>query len=213
MTGITKDNYGRTIAFIAVGFGIAALVLTCVGLGTPRWYSAYVAIVDQNSIKTGQYIKTDSANFFYTCEIYANGRLNNCTNRGSSLYNYPGYNASDPNPWMTDYYQRMQNAGALCIVGIIFLFFGTLTTFIMAMIHFRIALINLIPPVLLFLACLFMLAGMAEGSRYLLYNDYSANLYQTGHLLTMFTLFLSAFAAGRIHSFRGNEASDYNLRT
>jgi hypothetical protein len=99
----------------------------------------------------------------------------------------------------------MQNAGALCIVGIIFLFFGTLTTLIMTIVYFQ-TWITLIPPALLFLASLFMLAGMAEGSRYLFYNDYSANLYQTGHLLTMLTLFLSAFTAGRIHFSRWTEA-------
>jgi len=199
MARLPPDSLSQKIAFIAVAFGIAALVLTCVGIGTPRWYSDYVTLSD------GSFAKTSSANFFYTCVIYPNGTLQNCTNRGASLYGYPGYVASNPNPWMTDYYQRMQNAGALCIVGIIFLFLGTLTTLIMAIVYFQ-TWTTLIPPGLLFLACLFMLAGMAEGCRYLLYNDYSANLYQTGHLLTMFTLFLSAFAAGRIHFSRWTEA-------
>ena len=40
-----------------------------------------------------------------------------------------------------------------------------------------------------------MLAGMAEGSRYLLYNGYSANLYQSGHLFTILALFFSTLAA------------------
>jgi hypothetical protein len=75
----------------------------------------------------------------------------------------------------------------------------------MAVVYFQ-TWVTLIPPAFFFLACLFMLAGMAEGARYLLYNDYSANLYQTGHLLTMFSLFLSAFAAGRIHFSRWTEA-------
>jgi hypothetical protein len=193
------DSLSRNIAYIAVFFGIAALVLTCVGVGTPAWYAGYI------STGGGNYTKYDNANFFYTCVYYSNSTLQNCTNRGSSLYGYPGYNPSNPNPWMSDYYQRMQNAGALCIVGIIFLFIGTLTTLIMAIVYFQ-TWATLIPPVCLFLACHFMLAGMAEGSRYLLFNDYSANLYQTGHLLTMFTLFLSSFAAGRIHFSRWTEA-------
>jgi hypothetical protein len=204
MARLPPDSLSQTIAFITVAFGVAALVLTCVGIATPRWYSAYYT----SNNKT--YVKTGSANFFYTCSAYTNGTIYNCTKRGSSLYGYPGY--STLNPWMTDYYQRMQNAGALCIVGIIFLFFGTLATLIMGIIYFQ-AWITLIPPALLFLACLFMLAGMAEGARYLLYNDYSANLYQTGHLLTMFTLFLSAFVAGRIHFSRWTEAGKNTSRT
>lgn len=190
MAHLTPDSHSQKIAFIAVAFGVAALVLTCVGIGTPRWYSDYFVLNDNT------YVKTNSANFFYTCVIFPNGTLLNCTNRGSALFGYSTYDGT--HPWKIDYYQRMQNAGALCIVGILFLFFGTLTTLIMGLVQYR-TWLTLTPPGLLFLACLFMLAGMAEGSRYLLYNDYSANLYQTGHLLTMLTLFLTAFAAGRIH--------------
>ncbi|CAF1358905.1 unnamed protein product [Rotaria magnacalcarata] len=190
MVRLSPDSFSRTIAFVVVAFGIVALALACVGIGTPRWYSAYVLT------GSGTYAKTNSANFFYTCNVSTSGVTNSCTNRDSSLYGYPGYSAA--NPWMTDYNQRMQNAGALCIVGILFLFLGTLATLIMA-INYLHAWATLVPPALLFLACLFMLAGMAEGARYLIYNDYSVNLYQTAHLLTMFALALSAFSAGRIH--------------
>jgi hypothetical protein len=197
MAHFTPDSFSQKIAFIAVGFGVAALVLTCVGLATPRWYSDYFSLGD------GTYVKTNSANFFYACTVYPNGTLLNCTNRGHSLFGYSTYSAADP--WKTGYYQRMQNAGALCIVGIIFLFLGTLTTLIMTIVYFQ-TWVTIIPPALLFLASLFLLAGRAEGSRYLFYNDYSANLYQTGHLLTMLTLFLSAFTAGRIHFSRWTES-------
>lgn len=203
MVRLTPDSLSQTIAYIAVAFGVAALVLTCVGISTPRWQSDYYTPGD------GTYVKTGSANFFYACVVYPNGTLLNCTNRGGSLFGYSTYSAADP--WKADYYQRMQNAGAMCIVGIIFLFLGTLVTLIMAHVYFQ-TWVTLIPPGLLFLACLFMLAGMAEGSRYLFYNDYSANLYQTGHLLTMFTLFLSAFAAGRIHFSRWTEAGNNSSR-
>jgi hypothetical protein len=101
----------------------------------------------------------------------------------------------------------MQNAAGLCVVAILFLFFGIIATLIMAFIPLSIWT-DFLPPSILFLACLFMLAGMAEGSRYLLYNDYSANLYQAGHLFTMLALFLSAFAAGRIHFFRMKEEEE-----
>lgn len=189
---LKPDSLSRKICFIAVAFGIAALVLVCVGIATPNWDAQYI------STGGGNYVKVATTNFFYACTFETNGTLRNCTNRDGSLYGYPGYSASNPNPWMSDYYQRMQNAAALCIVGIGLLFLGTLATLLMAMMYFH-TWVTVIPPVLLFLACLFMLAGMAEGARYFLYNDYSANLYQTGHLLTMFTLLLSAFAAGRIH--------------
>ena len=197
MAHLTPDTLSQKIAFLAVAFGVVALVLVCVGIGTPRWHSDYATRTD------GTVVKTNSANFFYACVVFPNGTFLNCTNRGSTLFGYSTYSAADP--CKGDYYQRIQNAGALCIVGIIFLFLGTLTTLIMAIIYFQ-TWVTLIPPGLFFLACLFMLAGMAEGSRYLLYNDYSANLYQTGHLLTMFTLCLSAFAAGRINFSRWTEA-------
>lgn len=197
MVRFTPDRVSQTIAFAAVAFGTIALILTCVGIGTPSWQTTYVPLTSTS------YYAAARTNFFYSCTFNTSGALNNCTNRDSTLYAYPGY--SSTNAWMTDYNSRMQNAGALCIVGIIFLFLGTIATLIMALDYLPVW-VNIVPPALLFLACLFMLAGMAEGSRYLIYNDYSANLYQTGHLLTMFTLFLSAFGAGRINFSRWTRA-------
>ncbi len=60
--------------------------------------------------------------------------------------------------------------------------------------------IYLIGPICLFIACLFMLAGMAEGAYVLYYNDYSANLYPTAHLLTIFSFLMSCIASGRLHT-------------
>jgi hypothetical protein len=73
-----------------------------------------------------------------------------------------------------------------------------MTTLVMIFVN-RPSWILYLPPTILFIACLFMLAGMAEGARVLYYNDYSVNLYQTSHLLTMLSLFLSSIAAGHIH--------------
>lgn len=196
---LRPDGLSQKICYAAVAFGIAALVLTSVGIATPSWNAQYF------STGGGNYVKIGTANFFYTCVFYTSGALQNCTNRDGSLYGYPGYDSSNVSPWMSDYYRRIQTAGALCIIGIILLFLGTLATLLMAIVYFQ-TWATLIPPILLFLACLFMLAGMAEGARYLLYNDYSANLYQTGHLVTMFTLLLSALAAGRIHFSRWTAA-------
>ncbi|CAF1688039.1 unnamed protein product [Adineta ricciae] len=92
----------------------------------------------------------------------------------------------------------MRNASGLGIVGIIFIAFGIVATILMALGIFSEWFLNFIPGVLFFLASLFMLAGIAEGSRYLTYNAYSANLYEAGHLFTILALFLSSLAGGRI---------------
>lgn len=197
MVRFTPDNVSQTIAFVAVVFGTIAVVLTCVGIGTPSWQTTYAPLNGTT------YFVAARTNFFYSCTYSSNGTLNNCTNRDNTLYGYPGYSSN--HAWMSDYNARIQNAAALCIVGIVLLFFGTIATLIMALDYLPVW-VNILPPALLFLACLFMLVGMAEGSRYLIYNDYSANLYQTGHLLTMLTLFLSAFAAGRINFSRWTRA-------
>lgn len=192
------DSLSQKIAFIAVAFGTVALILVCVGIGTPKWDSTY------SDTGNGTYALASTANFFYTCS-FTNGSFNNCTTRTSNLTNYPGY--SSTYPWAVDYNLRMQNAAGLCIVAIIFLAFGIVMTIIMALIPLE-KLVNLLAPIFFFLACLFMLAGMAEGSRYLLYNDYSANLYQSGFLFTILTLFISTLAAGRIHFFRMKEEAE-----
>ena len=192
------DGFTQKVIFIAVAVGAIALLLVCVGIGTPNWESSYI------SIGSGAYAQLGTANFFYTCS-FTNGTYNNCTSRTTNLTNYPRYTSTAP--WMTDYNLRMQNAAGLCIVGIVFLFFGIVITLLMAFISFSLWL-NLLSPILIFCACLFMLAGMAEGVRYLLFNDYAANLYQAGHLLTMLTLLISAFAAGRIHLVRMKEEQE-----
>lgn len=56
--------------------------------------------------------------------------------------------------------------------------------------------IPLVAPSIVFVACLFMLAGLAEGARVLLYNGYAAHLYETAHLLTIFSFLISAFVGG-----------------
>ena len=196
MVRLTPDSLSQKIAFAAVAFGAIALILACVGLGTPKWNVGY-------NTANGNVYEQYNANFFYVCSYNSDGSLNNCVSRSAGLASYPGYSPSVS--WVSDYGQRMQNAAALCIVGIVFIFLATVATLVMALIYFP-TWANLIPPALFFLACLFMLIGMAEGSRYLPYNGYSANLYQAAHVVTMFALFLSALAAGRIHFSRWTEA-------
>lgn len=192
------DSFTKKLAFVAVVIGLIALILVCVGVGTPKWETSYTITGN------GTYAVSSTANFFFTCD-YSNGTLNNCTTRSTNLTEYPRYLSTYP--WMVDYNSRIQNAAGLCIVAIVFLAGGIVMTIIMAFVSLSLW-INVLSPALFFLACLFMLSGMAEGSRYLLYNDYSANLYQAGHLFTMLALFISALAAGRIHFLRMKEEEE-----
>jgi len=42
-----------------------------------------------------------------------------------------------------------------------------------------------------------MLAALAEGSHSIMFNGYSANLYQTAHVIAIFSMMLIAYAAGK----------------
>ncbi|CAF1451051.1 unnamed protein product [Adineta steineri] len=185
------DKTSKILAFIAVGFGVIALLFLCIGVGTVRWYAAG----NSNVIVTG-------LNFFTYCTYDATtGSQTTCTSRTASWHpvcdtnNYPTTTVVNS---YSDCNNRIRNAAALTIVGIIFLAFGIVLTLVMAFGILSEWFLNYIPAALLFLACLFMLAGLAEGARYITYNGYSASLYETGHLLTMLSLFLSATAGGRI---------------
>jgi hypothetical protein len=167
------------------------VLLACIGIGTPNWQTTYTLSSNQLQISS-------TNNFFYACVFTTNNNVT-CYNRNASLTGYINngfsslfYTFAAGNDTNT----RLQNAGGLSIVGIGFLAFGVIAALIMAFAAVS-AVLNLIPTVLLFLACLFMLAGLAEGSRALIYNDYAANLYQTAHLLTMLSFGLSALVAGR----------------
>ncbi|CAF1054413.1 unnamed protein product [Adineta steineri] len=185
------DKTSKILAFVAVGFGIIALILCCVGVGTTQWY------IEGNS----NYL-TISLNFFQYCTYDgASGNSLGCTSRAANYHPvcYTNrYTATTVVSSIDDCNNRMRSAAALTIVGIILLAFGIVLTIIMAFGILSEWFLNLIPGALLFLACLFMLAGLAEGARYVTYNGYSATLYETGHLLTMLSLFLSAVAGGRI---------------
>jgi hypothetical protein len=52
---------------------------------------------------------------------------------------------------------------------------------------------------LLAIAALFQRAALSEGQHQLALNGYSVDLYQTGHALTIFTMSICAFVAGRIY--------------
>lgn len=189
------DGLSLTFIITSVIFGVIALILACVGIGTPSWQSAKVTLNGQTNV-------ISTANFFYACSLYSNGTLQSCNYRSANR-NINQYYPIDARGNQTEWNQHLDNAAALSIVGIAFIFFGTLTTFLMIFAGWA-GWIYLIGPICLFLATLFMLAGMAEGAYVLYYNDYSANLYQTAHLLTIFSFLISSIAGGRQHSISGS---------
>ena len=200
---LNTNGFSLTIIAISVVFGGIALLLACVGIGTPNWQSARVTIDGQTNV-------ISTANFFYACRYYSNGSLISCgyrsTNRGINQY-YPIDAPGNETQWN----QYLDSAAGLSIVGIIFIFFGTLTTLLMVCANWA-GWIYLIGPVCLFLATLFMLAGMAQGAYVLYFNDYSANLYQTAHLLTIFSFLISCIAGGRLYAVPFNTEFDVPAR-
>ncbi|CAF1415530.1 unnamed protein product [Adineta ricciae] len=190
MARTAADNISKIMGIVAVVFGFVALVLTCVGVGTIQWY------ISGNA----NYI-TSATNFFSYCTYDGTtGNQISCSQR--TAYAHPfcdaSYTASTVAISNSDCHYRMRNAAALTLVGIILLAFGMVLTLVMALGLLSEWFLNLIPGILLFLASLFMLAGLAEGARYIAYNSYSASLYEAGHLFTILSLFLSSFAGGRI---------------
>jgi hypothetical protein len=69
---------GLNVTFISISviFERIALLLACVGIGTPNWQSTQATVDGQT-----QTIRT--ANFFYACSLYPNGTLISCTSRSS----------------------------------------------------------------------------------------------------------------------------------
>ncbi|CAF1142580.1 unnamed protein product [Adineta steineri] len=180
-----------TFISISVIFGGIALVLACVGIGTPNWQSTKVTVNEQTyTVRT--------ANFFYACQFYLNDSTTNCIQRSSNR-NINQYYPIDARGNQTEWNQHLDSAAGLSIVGIIFIFLGTVTTLVMLPGTWAVW-IYLIGPICFFLACLFMLAGMAEGAYVLYYNDYAANLYQTAHLITIFSFLMSSITAGRLYT-------------
>ncbi|CAF1325153.1 unnamed protein product [Rotaria sp. Silwood1] len=167
-------------AYIAVVLSSIALILACIGVGTPSWQVTY-SDAPTNTIPSG------STNFYYSCSA-SNAT---CTN----------------SKYSTDSYIHLRLASGLAIVGILFIFFGTVGTYMIAISPFdgssnikdiRYRDMNLgFGPLCLFIGTITMLAALAEGSKTILYNGYSANLYQTAHILAIFSLLTSAYASGR----------------
>ena len=171
MAVLRIDVFSRILIIFASFFSIAALTLSIVGISTQYWYYSQ----DTNGI-------TQNYNLFTTCI----GNINN----GSSI-------CTDINR-TTNFGVSTRHAVAFLIVAICLL--GCAMLFLTLMICIQLTgLLVFIPPILLFLAALFMVATFAETSKVAIYNSYSANLVQTSHVATIFSLAMSAVAAGRLH--------------
>ncbi|CAF1318400.1 unnamed protein product, partial [Rotaria sp. Silwood1] len=167
-------------AYIAVTICGIALILACIGIGTPRWQVTYTDAPNNTVVST-------TTNFYYYCAATSTS----CTN----------------SKYSTDSYIHLRQASGLGIVGILFVFFGTIGTYMVAIATVDDSLkikdryywdIHLtVGPFFLFVGTITMLAALAEGSKTIYYNGYSANLYQTAHILVMFALLLSAYASGK----------------
>jgi hypothetical protein len=156
---------------IASFFSIAALALTIVGIATPSWY--YGPVTNGNVIYF---------NLFTYC-------TSNVTTGSSVCIDMQR---------QTDLGIATQYAGAFLVVAICLLGCGMCVILAMNVLQLT-GILLFVAPILLFLAALFMVAAFAEGSRVMFYNSYSAILVQSGHVATIFSLGIIAFASGRLH--------------
>ncbi|CAF0909084.1 unnamed protein product [Rotaria sordida] len=165
------DSFSRILIITATFFSIAALTLLIVGIATRSWY--------YNKDSNGN---IEYYNLFTQCKGNENNRTSICIDMQRQ----------------TDLGLGTQHAAALLVVAICLLGCGTLVILAMNFVQLT-GILVLIAPILLFLATLFMVAALAEGSKVSIFNSYSVNLVQTGHVLTIFSMGIIAFASGRLH--------------
>ena len=165
------DVFSRILIIFASFFSVAALTLAIVGLSTQYW--SYTQFPNGTIV---------NYNLFTQCV----GRVNNSSSTCADI------------PRTTDFGVGTLHAAAFLIVAICLL--GCAMLILISMICIQLTgLLVFIPPILLFLAALFMVATFAETSRVTTYNNYSAILVQSSHVATIFSLGISALAAGRLH--------------
>ena len=184
------DLSNQILITISVISGAIALTLACVGVGTANWQTTSI------NTTNGEMRIVNTANFFYACRLNLAGEVLGCGDRSSNS-NIISYYEIKATGNQSDWNLHLNTAAGFSIIGIIFIFIGTLASIAMFFAD-RIEWIIPVTPSFLFLACLFMLVALAEGSRVLIYNGYSANLYETAHLLTIFSFLVNAIVAGRM---------------
>jgi hypothetical protein len=167
----TIDPLSRVLTLLGSFFTISALTLSIVGTATYYWY--YDQDSDGNTLHY---------NFFTEC-------VGNVLNGTSNCFDMQRN---------TKLGSGTQHAAGLLVTAVCLLGLGMLITLAMNCIRLS-GILSFIAPILLFLAALFMVAALAEGSRVTTYNSYSANLVETGHLLTIVSMGIIAFVSGRLH--------------
>lgn len=185
---LTLSN--QILITLSVILGSIALILACAGIGTPRWQ-----ITSVNTSSGFMYV-TNTANFFYACRLNLAGEVLSCGER-SSNQSISQYYALTIKGNQSELNLHLNTAAGFSILGILFIFLGTIATLAMFF-GDKAEWIFLIAPTFLFVACLFMVAGIAEGSRVLLYNGYSANLYEAAQSLAICSFLISAIIGGRL---------------
>ena len=165
------DSFSRILIIFASFFSVAALALAIVGISTQYW--------SYTQFSNGT---IENYNLFTRCIASVNNASSICTDI----------------PRTTSLGVSTLHAAAFLIVAICLLGCAMLVLTLMICIQLP-GLLVFIPPILLFLAALFMVATFAETSKVTVYNSYSAILVQTSHVATIFSLGISALAAGRLH--------------
>ncbi|CAF0907649.1 unnamed protein product [Rotaria sordida] len=186
------ESHQKKLCIVAIVFASIGLLLLCVGIGTSSWH------IDYNTAGTSILWYT---NYFYTCyavngSCWSNQYL-------ASVVDYYSQPITQSPAVSTDYYLRLRNAAALGIIGLLFVLFGLIATVFLMIPSWHIVKFggrsNLIAALLLAIAALFQRAALSEGQHQFSQNGYSASLYDTGHVLTIFTAAICAFVAGRIY--------------
>lgn len=180
----------QLLIIAAVLIGAVALILACVGIGTPNWQ------VDYKNTTSGELHIVRTANFFYACRLNLAGEIVACGERSSNS-NIALYYSINATGNETVWNWHLNTAAGLSIIGIIQTFFAIIATMFM-LFGDRAEWIYIVAPCFHFLACLFLLGGIAEGSRVLLSNGLSAHLFESAHGLTMFCFLICCIAAGRL---------------
>ncbi|CAF1245280.1 unnamed protein product [Didymodactylos carnosus] len=186
------ERHQKETCILAVIFASIGLLLLCVGVGTPSWNIDY-----DSSGTTPKWYTT----FYYTC--YATNNTCWYNQYLSSIVNYYEQPLTQSTGVSTDYYVRLRNAAGLAMVGLLLIPFGLIAAIFLSIPSRQFKAfsgrLNLIAAFLLAIAALFQGAALCEGQHQLYYNGYSANLYQTGHALTICAIPLCAFVAGKIY--------------
>ena len=187
---IQAELLNQLLIITGVLAGAIALLLACVGIGTPNWQ------VEYKNTTLGELHIVRTANFFYACRMNLAGENLGCGERASNS-NIAQYYSINGTGNETIWNWHLNSAAGLSIMGIIYTLFGIVATMLM-LFGDRAEWIYVVAPGFYFLACLFMLAGLAEGSRVLLSNGFSAHIFQSAHAMTMFSFLICCITAGRL---------------